>query len=103
MNGTLHERFGIFTSRALWEFMTLAENVALPPEKVITRLAPVRFVKCFLKLSLVGLVRLRGFYPSEISGSMENEPGLPDHALDRTFSFFDEPSAGLDPISSKLR
>ena len=103
VKANLRRGFGVlFQAGALWSSLTLAENVALPlreftrlPKKVVAEIVA-------LKLALVGLAGFENYYPSEISGGMKKRAGLARAmALDPEILFFDEPSAGLDPLSSQ--
>ena len=99
----MKQKFGVmYQSGALWSSMTLTENITLLLEQY-TDLGPEQIRRvAALKLALVGLRGFEDFYPSEISGGMQKRAGIARAmAMDPEILFFDEPSAGLDPVSAK--
>jgi phospholipid/cholesterol/gamma-HCH transport system ATP-binding protein len=97
-------RIGVlYQSSALFSSLTLAENIALPLGEFTRYTASeIRDIASY-KLALVGLAGFEDYYPAEISGGMQKRAGLARAiAFDPEILFFDEPSSGLDPVSSRL-
>ncbi|RLA48711.1 MAG: polyamine ABC transporter ATP-binding protein, partial [Gammaproteobacteria bacterium] len=100
----MRQGWGItYQSGGLFSAMTLAENITLPLQ-LYTQYSPGEITEIVAyKLALVGLAGYQTYYPSEISGGMQKRAALARAiTLEPEILFFDEPSAGLDPISSRL-
>jgi len=99
----LLKTFGVlYQSAALWSSLTVRENIALPLEEytMLTRREINEII--MLKLAQVGLAGFEEYYPAELSGGMKKRAGLARAlALDPAIVFFDEPAAGLDPVTAR--
>jgi len=99
----LRAGFGmLFQSAALWSSMSILENICLPLEQHTTLDAAAREARAREALEWVDLANFADYYPADLSGGMKKRAGLARAiASQPPLLFLDEPSAGLDPISSR--
>ncbi len=100
----IRKKFGmLFQGAALFNSLTLGENVALPLREHTDLSAEIIQIIVKIKLELVGLTGFEKFYPHQISGGMKKRVALARAiALDPKIVFYDEPGAGLDPITASM-
>lgn len=96
----IKRRFGMsFQSAALLDSLTVEQNVSLPLQEHTNLTPKVISIIAKMKLNLVGLQGFEHYFPNELSGGMRKRAGLARAiAMDPEIIFYDEPTAGLDPV-----